>query len=89
MIYFAQIAVSSCLLLLTLIVSSSATTIRLALIMADEDSEYYMDSYEDTPAIFTLLKDEINADTWVDYPLYQVLEDFKASLAKDPGTPDP
>jgi arylsulfatase len=29
------------------------------------------------------------ADTWVDYPLYQVLEDFQASLEKDPGTPDP
>ncbi len=28
-------------------------------------------------------------DTWVDYPLYQVLEDFQASLEKDPGTPDP
>ena len=29
------------------------------------------------------------ADTWVDYPLYQVLEDFQASLEVDPGTPDP
>ena len=29
------------------------------------------------------------ADTWVDYPLYQVLEDFEESLAKDPGTPGP
>jgi arylsulfatase A-like enzyme len=29
------------------------------------------------------------ADTWVDYPLYQVLEDFQASLEEDPGTPDP
>ena len=28
-------------------------------------------------------------DTWVDYPLYQVLEDFQESLEKDPGTPDP
>jgi arylsulfatase len=28
-------------------------------------------------------------DTWVDYPLYQVLEDFQASLEKDSGTPDP
>jgi hypothetical protein len=27
--------------------------------------------------------------TWVDYPLYQVLEDFQASLEEDPGTPDP
>ena len=30
-----------------------------------------------------------NADTWVDYPLYQVLEDFQASVEKDHGTPDP
>jgi arylsulfatase len=30
-----------------------------------------------------------NADTWVDYPLYQVLEDFEESLEEDPGTPDP
>jgi hypothetical protein len=28
-------------------------------------------------------------DTWVDYPLYQVLEDFEASLEEDPGTPGP
>ena len=30
-----------------------------------------------------------NLDTWVDYPLYQVLEEFEASLENDPGTPDP
>jgi len=29
------------------------------------------------------------ADTWVDYPLYQVLEDFEESLEEDPGTPGP
>ncbi len=28
-------------------------------------------------------------DTWADYPLYQVLEDFQALLEKDSGTPDP
>jgi arylsulfatase len=28
-------------------------------------------------------------DTWVDFPLYQVLEDFQASLERDPGTPGP
>jgi hypothetical protein len=47
------------------------------------------------PSIYNLLKDpkeevpELNylADTWVDAPLYQVLEDFKASLKKDAGTP--
>ena len=28
-------------------------------------------------------------DAWVDFPLYQVLEDFQASLEKDRGTPEP
>ena len=28
-------------------------------------------------------------DTRVDFPLYQVLEDHQASIAKDPGAPDP
>ena len=28
-------------------------------------------------------------DTWVDFPLYQVLEDHEASIEEDPGTPDP
>jgi arylsulfatase A-like enzyme len=49
------------------------------------------------PTFYNLLVDpkeevpELNylSDTWVDYPLYQVLEDFQASLANDPGTPDP
>ena len=49
------------------------------------------------PSIYNLLVDpkeevpELNylPNTWVDFPLYQVLEDFQASLAKDPGTPGP
>ena len=49
------------------------------------------------PTFYNLLVDpkeevpELNylSDTWVDYPLYQVLEDFQASLEEDPGTPDP
>jgi len=49
------------------------------------------------PTFYNLIVDpkeevpELNylADTWVDYPLYQVLEDFQASLEEDPGTPDP
>jgi len=28
-------------------------------------------------------------DTWVDAPLWQVIEDHEASIEKDPGTPDP
>jgi arylsulfatase A-like enzyme len=48
------------------------------------------------PSFYNLLVDpkeevpELNYlnDTWVDYPLYQVWEDFEESLAADPGTPD-
>ena len=28
-------------------------------------------------------------DTWVDFPLYQVIEDHIASIEQDPGAPDP
>ena len=49
------------------------------------------------PTFYNLIVDpkeevpELNylADTWVDYPLYQVLEDFELSLESDSGTPDP
>ena len=49
------------------------------------------------PSIYNLLVDpkeevpELNylPDTWVDFPLYQVLEDFEESLENDPGTPEP
>lgn len=49
------------------------------------------------PSIYNLLVDpkeevpELNYlnDTWVDFPLYQVLEDHEASIAADPGAPDP
>ena len=49
------------------------------------------------PSVYNLLVDpkeevpELNYlnDTWVDFPLYQVLEDHEASIAKDPGAPDP
>jgi len=61
----------------------------------DEDS-YSVRTYA-YPTFYNLLVDpkeehpqrNYNLDTWVDYPLYQVLEDFQASLEKDPGTPDP
>ena len=47
------------------------------------------------PSIYNLLIDpkeevpETNylSNTWVDWPLYQVMDDFKASLASDKGTP--
>jgi arylsulfatase len=49
------------------------------------------------PKVYNLLVDpkeevpEFNYlnDTWVDFPLYQVLEDHEASIEDDLGTPDP
>ena len=49
------------------------------------------------PSIYNLIVDpkeevpELNYlnDTWVDFPLYQVLEDHQASISADPGSPDP
>jgi arylsulfatase len=49
------------------------------------------------PSVYNLIVDpkeevpELNYlnDTWVDFPLYQVLEDHEASIAEDPGAPGP
>ncbi len=49
------------------------------------------------PSIYNLIVDpkeevpELNYlnDTWVDFPLYQVLEDHEASIEADPGAPGP
>lgn len=49
------------------------------------------------PSVYNLIVDpkeevpELNYlnDTWVDFPLYQVIEDHELSLETDPGTPDP
>ena len=49
------------------------------------------------PAIYNLLKDPQEQerlrhyieDTWIEVPLYRVLEEHEASIAEDPGTPDP
>ena len=49
------------------------------------------------PSVYNLIVDpkeevpELNYlnDTWVDFPLYQVIEDHELSLKTDPGTPDP
>jgi arylsulfatase len=48
------------------------------------------------PTFYNLLVDpkeehpgrNYNTDTWVDYPMWQVIEDFQESLEEDPGTPD-
>ncbi len=61
----------------------------------DEDS--YAIKTMAYPSIYNLLVDpkeevpELNylSDTWVDFPLYQVLEDFQTSLENDPGIPNP
>jgi arylsulfatase len=68
---------------------------KLLLKEIDEDS--YAIRTMAYPTIYNLLVDpkeevpELNYlnDTWVDFPLYQVLEDHQASIEKDPGTPDP
>ena len=60
-----------------------------------DESSYAVKTYA-YPTFYNLLVDpkeehperNYNADTWVDYPLYQVLEDFQGSLENDSGTPD-
>jgi arylsulfatase len=42
-----------------------------------------VDPKEEEPETFYL------DDTWIEFPLYQVLEDHEASIAEDPGAPDP
>ncbi len=42
-----------------------------------------IDPKEEVPELFYL------DDTWVDAPLWQVIEDHEASIEEDPGTPDP
>ena len=49
------------------------------------------------PAFYNLLKDPQEQerllhyieDTWIEAPLYKVLDEHQASLEKDPGKPDP
>jgi arylsulfatase len=68
---------------------------KLLLKEMDEDTYAIRDiAY---PSIYNLVVDpkeevpELNYlnDTWVDFPLYQVLEDHEASIAEDPGAPGP
>ena len=68
---------------------------KLLLKEMDEDTYAIMEMAY--PSVYNLLVDpkeevpELNYlnDTWVDFPLYQVLEDHEASIAEDPGAPDP
>ena len=41
---------------------------------------------DDMPNIVLVLMDNFG---WVDFPLYQVLEDHEESIQEDPGSPDP
>jgi len=67
------------------------------LLLKEMDEDSYAIKTMAYPSIYNLLVDpkeevpELNylPDTWVDFPLYQVLEDFQASLDQDPGTPGP
>jgi arylsulfatase len=67
------------------------------LLLKEIDRESYAIREMAYPTIYNLLVDpkeevpELNYlnDTWVDFPLYQVLEDHEASIAADPGAPDP
>ncbi|MCH9693590.1 MAG: sulfatase-like hydrolase/transferase [Gammaproteobacteria bacterium] len=61
----------------------------------DEDTYAIMEMAY--PSVYNLLVDpkeevpELNYlnDTWVDFPLYQVLEDHEVSIEEDPGAPGP
>jgi hypothetical protein len=61
------------------------------------DEESYAINEMAYPSIYNLLVDpkeevpEFNYlnDTWVEFPLYQVLEDHQTSIEEDPGAPDP
>ena len=67
------------------------------LLLREMDEDTYAIREMAYPSIYNLIVDpkeevpELNYlnDTWVDFPLYQVLEDHEASIANDPGAPDP
>ena len=67
------------------------------MLMMGIDEDTYLLSKLGYPIYYNLLVDPKEEhpgsnyliDSWVDIPLFQVLEEFEASLAKDPGTPDP
>ena len=67
------------------------------LLLKEMDRESYAVRKLAYPTIYNLLvdpKEEVPKlsclnDTRVDFPLYQAVEDHEASIAKDPGAPDP
>jgi arylsulfatase len=67
------------------------------LLLREMDEDTYAIKEMAYPSVYNLIVDpkeevpELNYlnDTWVDFPLYQVLEDHEASIAEDPGAPGP
>lgn len=67
------------------------------LLLKEMDSDSYAIRDMAYPSVYNLIVDpkeevpELNYlnDTWVDFPLYQALEDHIASIEADPGAPDP
>ena len=67
------------------------------MLIKEIDEESYAIQKMAYPSIYNLLIDPKEEepekfyldDTWVDAPLWQVVEDHNASIEKDPGTPDP
>jgi arylsulfatase len=67
------------------------------MLLKEMDEKSYAIRTNAYPTFYNLLVDpkeevpELNYlnDTWVDFPLYQVLEDHEASIEEDPGAPDP
>ena len=67
------------------------------LLLREMDEDSYAIREMAYPSVYNLLVDpkeevpELNYlnDTWVDFPLYKVLEDHEASIAEDKGSPSP
>ena len=67
------------------------------LLLREMDEDTYAIREMAYPSVYNLIVDpkeevpELNYlnDTWIDFPLYQVLEDHQASIEADPGAPDP
>ena len=67
------------------------------ILLKEMDEDSYAIQELAYPSIYNLIidpKEEVPEsfyldDTWVDAPLWQVIEDHKASIEADPGTPDP
>ena len=66
-------------------------------LLREMDEDTYSIKEMAYPSVYNLIVDpkeevpELNYlnDTWVDFPLYQVIEDHEASLYSDPGSPGP